>query len=34
MSENIFSTGKNLLSDIAQAIKNDVQPLDEKVKNG
>ena len=30
MSENIFSTGKNLLSDIAQAIKNDVQPLDEK----
>jgi polyhydroxyalkanoate synthesis regulator phasin len=30
MSENILSTGKNLLSDIAQAIKNDVQPLDEK----
>jgi polyhydroxyalkanoate synthesis regulator phasin len=30
MNENILSTGKNLISDIAQAIKNEVQPLDEK----
>ena len=30
MKEQILSTGKILISDIAQAIKNEIQPLDEK----
>ena len=30
MKEDIFIAGKNLMSDIAQAIKNEMQPLDEK----
>ncbi|WP_286731057.1 ATP-binding protein [Acinetobacter sp. UBA1297] len=30
MREQILSTGKILISDIAQAIKNEIQPLDEK----
>jgi SpoVK/Ycf46/Vps4 family AAA+-type ATPase len=30
MKEDIFMTGKNLISDIAQAIKNEMQPFDDK----